>query len=119
MICIGYRISDEGAGTVDQVIGDTAFVTWIELSKGDPLMNIMVRKSVLQLFTSVLWIGKTISLQLLDVEKTQRCKLHDFVLPNNEVLNEIKHSNECLQMCSCLTTLLCINRGTVRSLGCF
>jgi len=42
---VGYRICDGDAGNVDQVIGDTTFVTWIDLGEVDPLMDIMILKA--------------------------------------------------------------------------
>ena len=34
-ICVGHSICNGDAGTVDQVIGDATFVTWIDLGKSN------------------------------------------------------------------------------------
>ncbi len=91
------------------LVSDTTFVTWIELGKSDRLMNIMVFKSGFRLLTTVLWIGLAIYLQLFDAEKTQWCKLHNLILPNHYILNEINHSSEYRHMSCRIKVLLFIS----------
>ncbi|CAH3165537.1 unnamed protein product, partial [Porites evermanni] len=45
LICLCCCICNGDAGTVDQVVSDTTFVIWIDLGKGDELVNLMVVKS--------------------------------------------------------------------------
>lgn len=47
LICLCCCICNGDAGTVDQVVSDTTFVTWIDLGKGDELVNLMVVKSTI------------------------------------------------------------------------